>query len=308
MSWVITSDFSRNKRGEPQALRDSSINLYRTMFAKFVAQVLPAAKPGMTRRTLLDLSADDIRQFLDQNGVRGGNRNRYVRLLERTYIHLATLLPVTENPAKGLAIQEQTSSNQDYDETVWLTGEQQQAVLSALPIGNTWKHQRNRAMIAAVLGGGLKVSETIRLSVANIGTIESDGSLPVDVYPGGAGRWHRTRITPFAAGIVLAWLETRQSLLVDNQPMPRNLLFPADNLGRALHPATVYRQVASVLSAANLDPAIVKRRGARTLRNTFAVREIATGSPLGLVGEYLGHRADRSTKRYKVLMRKALMK
>ena len=305
LSWVITPDFSRNKRGEPQALRDSSINVYRTMFTRFVEQVLPPAQPGGRRKTLLDLDSEDIRRYLDQNGIRGGNRNRHVRLFERIYIHLATLLPVTENPAKGLAIEEQITSNQDYDPSVWLTSEQQQAVLVALPESRLWKKQRNRALIAMVLGGGLKVSEAIRLSVANIGTLESDGSLPVDVYPPGAGRWHRTRIAPFAAGIVLAWHKARKALQVDNQPMPGNLLFPANPLGQAQHPVTVYRQVAAALTAANITPSIVKRRGARTLRNTFAVRELAAGSPLEQVGEYMGHRANRATKPYKQLLRKS---
>ena len=72
----------------------------------------------------------------------------------------------------------------------------------------------------------------------------------MDVYPPGAGRWHRTRIAPFAAGIVLAWQKARKVLQVDNQPMPGNLLFPANPLGQAQHPATVYRQVAAALAAA----------------------------------------------------------
>jgi integrase len=88
--------------------------------------------------------------------------------------------------------------------------------------------------------------------------------------------------------------------------VPGRLLFPADGSGRALHPATVYRRVASVLKAAGIPESVIVRRGARTLRNTYAVRELTAGAPVSLVGESMGHVNDRATQHYLTIARGAM--
>lgn len=296
-AWVVSDSFSTNKRGEPQPLRDSSIKVYRAMFGKFADQVLSPSAGSHGGRTLPEVATDDIRRFLDGNKLTKGIRHRYVRLLERTFDLLCNKGLMQTNPARGLAMQQPTRSGKGNEKTQWLSAEQQAAVLGALPAGDSWKDQRSRAMIATVLGGGLKVSEVIKLSTGNIGLKQEDGSVFVDVYPGGAGRWHRTRVAPFAAGMLLQWASARGDLKI-----PGHLLFPAGPAGGTLHPATVYRQVKAVLAAAGVPEDLIKRRGARTLRNSFALRELEHGASAALVGEYLGHRADRSTRYYTELL------
>lgn len=296
-SWVVSDRFATSRRGEPQPLRDSSIKVYRAMFGKFADQVLQVAENGRPAKSLSEVSVDDIRRFLDGNRLNKGIRHRYVRLLERTFDLLLEKGLVSNNPARGLAVVQPTRSGKGNDRTQWLSAEQQSAVLAALPEGDGWKDQRNRAMIAAVLAGGLKVSEVISLSTTNVGMTQEDGSVFIDVYPGGAGRWHRTRVAAFGAGILMEWTGRRRELQI-----PGNLLFPAGPAGGTLHPATVYRQVKAILAAAGVPEDQIKRRGARTLRNSFALRELENGASPALVGEYLGHRADRSTRYYTELL------
>lgn len=296
-AWVVSDSFATNKRGEPQPLRDSSIKVYRAMFGKFIDQVLGETPGGSIVKSLPEVSVDDIRRFLDGNSLNKGIRHRYVRLLERTFDLLLMKGVVDGNPARGLAVAQPTRSGKGNDRTQWLSTEQQAAVLDALPSGEGWKDQRSRAMIAVVLAGGLKVSEVIKITLSNVGTQQDDGSVFIDVYPGGAGRWHRTRVAAFGAAILLQWVEMRKTLEI-----PGNLLFPAGATGGPLHPATVYRQVKAVLSSAGVPEDQIKRRGARTLRNSFALRELEGGASPALVGEYLGHRADRSTRYYTELL------
>ncbi|HEY8608180.1 MAG TPA: tyrosine-type recombinase/integrase [Noviherbaspirillum sp.] len=297
-AWLVSDAFAVNRRGERQQLRDSSVRVYRAMFSKFAREVL-VPEDGRPPKQLPAVSADDIRRFLDTNALTKGIRHRYIKLLERTFDHLASIGMMEANPARGLAIRQPTRSGAGNEKTMWLSQAQQDAVLAALPSGEGWKAQRSRAMIAAVLGGGLKVSEVIRLPINSVGARQEDGSLLLDVYPAGAGRMHRTRVSAQVAGILAQWRATREGL-----PLPGKLLFPAGPTGGGLHPATVYRQVKAVLAEAGIPEDLVKRRGARTLRNSFAIRQLETGAAPALVGEYLGHRADRSTRYYTDLLPK----
>lgn len=77
--------------------------------------------------------------------------------------------------------------------------------------------------------------------------------------------------------------------------IPGQLLFPASlSTGKPLDKATVYRQVKKTFERAGLE---MPRQGGRTLRNTFAVRELENES-VELVGQLLGLERQRSTEAY----------
>jgi site-specific recombinase XerD len=169
--------------------------------------------------------------------------------------------------------------------------------MAALPVANPtaagWKRRRDRAMQALMLGAGLTVAEAMHLKMRDIGAAGQDGSVPVTVRPESAHsttREHRTLLRPFAAQEVLRWLEERKELAI-----PGQLLFPAAlSGGKPLDKATVYRQVRKTFERAGLE---MPRSGGRTLRNTFAVRELEKGSAES-VGELLGLERTRSTEYY----------
>jgi integrase/recombinase XerD len=77
--------------------------------------------------------------------------------------------------------------------------------------------------------------------------------------------------------------------------IPGILLFPATLDGGTLDKATVYRQVKATFERAAIN---VERLGGRTLRNSFAVRELKEGASIELVGEFMGHRKRKSTEHY----------
>ncbi|EKD97514.1 MAG: hypothetical protein ACD_23C00887G0004 [uncultured bacterium] len=307
-AWLLSPTYVVTKQGVEQPLRASSAEVYRFMGSKFIREVILShpedeGKQAKSGKAWSDVFADDIQAFLVGNDLKRGIRNRYVRLLERLFDHLAAKGLVDHNPARGLAMKAPSKSNANHENTMWLNQLQQAAVVLALPDGPGWKVQRNRALIATVLGGGLKVSEVIELRTQAIGLRQPDGSLYIEVPVVGAGRRHRTKVAPWAAGILVEWITTRTEF-----GLPDDLLFPAKPIGGPLHKATVYRQCAAVLNKAGVDPTIIKRRGARTLRNTYAIRELERGQQLELVGEYLGHRTDRSTEYYQEQLKKAKAK
>lgn len=289
---------------QPRPMRKSTANTYRAMFGNFLRWL---DKPAHNI-AFLTVTSDHLRLFLDQRhdddpGKKKLNstiRVRYLRLLERVFAHLE----IDPNPARHAVfdVYKQAAGGRDVAKVI-LTEAQQQAFLAALPLRVAvnpyddetagWKQRRDRAMQAMMLGAGLKVSEVIGLYTENIGQKESTGSIPVTISPGSAGgvvRWHRTQLRPFAVPEVVPWLNERKALKI-----PGPLLFPATFQGGTLNKATVYRQTKATFARAGIA---VPRQGGRTLRNSFAQRELAAGESVELVGEFLGHRLRKSTETY----------
>lgn len=279
-------------------LRPATIHIYTLMFGKFVRWMAERGK------TLVAISDADILEFLnsrhaDENGVvehlKSTIRVRYVRMLERVFEHL----DISPNPAQSSAFQMlRTSggSGRDLDMVV-MDDAQLESFMAALPVANPtaagWKRRRDRAMQALMLGAGLTVAEAMHLKIRDIGSVASDGSVVVTVRPESAHsttREHQTLLRPFAAREVMNWVEERSELEI-----PGQLLFPASLAGgKPLDKATVYRQVRKTFERAGLE---MPRSGGRTLRNTFAVRELENGS-VEQVSELLGLERTRSTEYY----------
>ena len=81
-----------------------------------------------------------------------------------------------------------------------------------------------------------------------VGARQEDGSLYLDVHPEGAGRQHRTKVSPFAAAYLTAWLQERKEFGLQG-----DVLFPAKPIGGMLQTTTVYRHVAALLTEAGID-------------------------------------------------------
>jgi integrase/recombinase XerD len=271
-----------------QPLRKSSANVYRAMFGRYLRWL------DAHQLALFDVTSSNLLAFLQQPALTSRIKYRYLRLLDRIYTHLALEKP---NPAQHACFDifqgDRSQAGKDQPMVV-LTAEQQAAFVDALPPPTSWKKTRDRAMQALMIGAGLKVSEVIGLRVENIGQRESStGCIPITVSPSSAGgtvRWHQTQLRAFAVPEVLAWLQERQAHKIAGL-----LMFPASLHGGRLNPATVYRQVKATFSRAEIA---VPRTGGRTLRNSYAVRELMAGADIELVGEFLGHRKRRSTEYY----------
>jgi integrase/recombinase XerD len=283
-------------------IRKSSALVYIAMWTRFL-RWLGAGTQG---KTVFDVSSNDLVAFLEyrEHGKRvlqGSTiRRQYLTLFERVYLHLK----VHPNPAvhacfdifrnRGALVGANAPKAK-------LSDAEQAAFMAALPAeapdekdaARGWKRRRDRAMQALMLGAGLKVSEVVGIHAKHIGEVDTTGSAPVSISPatvGGTVRPHQTQLRPFAVPEVMAWLQERNAL-----DIPGPLLFPATLNGGRLDKATVYRQVKATFARAGID---VPRQGGRTLRNTFAVRELTAGGDIELVGEFMGHRKRRSTEHY----------
>lgn len=211
----------------PYPIRDSSIIVYRAMWAKYLRWL------AAHQLNLFEVNSILLRAFLDHHDENGTEERssliklRYLRLFERVYTHLQ--LP--DNPARSTmfdAWEKGTASptGQDDDKVV-LTDLQQSAFMQALPAPESWKRRRDRAMQAIMLGAGLKVSEAIDLRVNQIGELEAEEiPLTIIAVTGGTNKEHRAMLRAFAVAEVLNWLGERHQLGIAG-----TLVFPASLQG-----------------------------------------------------------------------------
>lgn len=302
-----------DSEGSPRRLSERTCAVYRTMFRAFVR--------WLDGRTIFEVTASDLLRFLDtqtaaKTDARKVSRIRsdYLRMLKRVFDHLE----VDGNPAADLAYEAREvpgGGGRDRPMSA-IPAAQLAAFIAALPNAveaRQWKRRRDRAMQALMLGSGLTVDEVIRLRGSDVGKPDATGAISVtikrdavppkrrrqraagDMGPPATRRDHTTLLWPELAPIVVAWKKERLALGIGG-----NLLFPAGPIGGEnaecpVDRTTVYRQAKKTFERAGI---VVARRGCRTLRNTFAVHELANGRPKDAVYEFLGHHEKRAVDLY----------
>lgn len=253
-----------------------------------------------------------VQVFLDSTGLTKEHRQRYVRLVERVFGHLQRLGLQMQNPGSKAA-KERVGAGAN-DPMKFLDRADRERIIRCIaavcgraerniggdrPVATKdyWVATRDAAVAALMLGGGVKVSEVPLLTVNC--TIVGD---VLDIPAGEHTREHRAYLYPFAREALSAWVGIRSAL-----PVSGGALFPAD-LGRrrsdrqvptaAMHPATLFRRIKSLLSEAGISG---ERCGGQTLRNTYAAMLIEDGRDdeylIECMGIFKGDYADLSIHR-----------
>jgi integrase/recombinase XerD len=297
-------------------LRPSSIRVYAARFNRFLAYL---AENG---ESLHDIGPPAVLRFLRGLPMTADARWRYVRLLEDVFDHLMELgvrEPAFPNPARVVAMtvtdprQRKTFLTRPELPTQTATPEAEErlwAAIGAMKGTQPWKVSRDQAIVTLMLGAGLKVAEIMGVHRDRLSFTES--GIFIEISPAvaaGGVRWHRTRISDELVGraqpLLRAWLEMRE-----REALPGPYLFMGTRQGTPMTKATVYGVVRRVMREAGLkkdgevkgearEPGEgVVHVGGRTLRNTFAVRELRAGADPELVGELLGHKERKSIRRY----------
>jgi integrase/recombinase XerD len=303
-AFVTTPEFMltgrrRPQDREPKPLSPESAAIYVFMFKQVAAWLLEIRKP-FSALDQVDLHRFINRSVNDKRVLNSKIAYRYLRLLERCYEHLR--LP--RNPAQ-LAILgiDRAQMAKDAPRKA-LTDDQLAMFIAALPAEKErsrrvtaydgWKRRRDRAMQIVMALAGLRVAEAIGLRLDEVGRqVNTEGGIELAITPEGkhATSYDHTVVLP-REGVdeMNAWLRERAAMR-----FPGELVFPANLEGKPLNKATVYRQARATFERAGLDPTHV---GGRTLRNTFALRQLKEGSSAGELKEMLGLALERSATDY----------
>ena len=147
-----------------------------------------------------------------------------------------------------------------------------------------WIAARNAAVLTFLYGSGLRISEALGLSGAEL-TGSGDSVLRV------TGKGGKTRLVPVLPVALQAVAEYRR--LCPYHLAPEGLLFRGAR-GGPLNPAIVQREMQKLRSALNLPPTATPH----ALRHSFATHLLGRGGDLRTIQELLGHASLSTTQIY----------
>jgi integrase/recombinase XerD len=140
---------------------------------------------------------------------------------------------------------------------------------------------KSRTALTTVFAAGLRVSEVVRLRIADIDSRRK----VIRVEHGKGGRDRYVMLSPQLLTILRTyWRLTR----------PRQWLFPGRNQERPLEPTVLHAACRSARQAAGLDKPVT----VHTLRHTFATHLLESGADVRVIQVLLGHANLASTARY----------
>lgn len=277
-------------------MRSEGAKVYKSMFGKFARWLASRGVP------FSKASHYDLLMFLELGTNVGGTHiqdlnskisYRYLRLIERCY----QFLQINPNPARHAIFGALKQQRYFKDKAMaTLSTAEIDRFMAALPystIPAEWRRRRDRAIQLTMLFAGLRVSEVLGLLVDEISLqAELDGSHKIHLTPQqkhSTSHEHTTILRTPAVKDVLSWIEERGQLAI-----PGNLAFPSPS-GKRLDASSVYLRVKATLASAKIN---ITRSGGRTLRNTYAVQEIALGTEKATLSKQLGLALERSTQTY----------
>jgi integrase len=297
--WLSTPHLAFTSWINRQPLKNSSKRVYAAMFKK-CANWMARKGIGLER-----WDAEHLADFLRSHDITKHQRYRYVRLVERAFIHLAALGYRGNNPGTRAA---RTKIGVGLnDPTRFLTDDERAAVIRLIgagpdesrqeEIGESWIEERDRALVAVLIGGGLKVAQ-VRAVTVNCTDIAEGW---IRVHPGGAKSTYRARLLPYAVLAVRRWLEVRERCGITDQH-----LFPADRAKGTfkprkatggMHAASIFRRTQRVLALAGIQG---ERACAQTLRNTYAAQLIDNGEDDLRLVDWMGLVHELSAMRLRI--------
>jgi len=265
-----------------QQFRRSSADVYRVQWGRFLEWL------ACRRKTLRTVDTATIAEFVAGLDARKPQRARYLRLIERVLDHVRAIELASTNPARFIAQDGEADwrNAKDNAPTGFLSAAERATLIAHLlaPLDETsaarrWRARRDRALVAAFLGGGLKTGDAIALSIDCV----TPGNPWVTIEAANPAFTRTTRLAPFAVDVLGAWLAERRQA-----GLPGTLLFPGSPSGRPMHKATILRAIDALLDAAGLADSRTERASPQTLRNTFAAALFDDGVSPEIVGQWLG--------------------
>jgi len=244
-----------------------------------VAQVLVAADTDAVRDFMEHLNANDYSQ---------STKIRRLSTIRTFYRFLVSRGRLQDNPAKTVKLPRK------YKELPRILDDEQVQRLLSVPDTHTLLGARDRAILELLYCTGLRISELVELNMDDIDFL-SDA-----VHVKTPGRKERT-IPIWSSGIqALENYVTLRNRRAQSDPAFASRILFVNKNGRRLSSRSVRRKMDKYLIKADMDPSI----SPRTLRHSFAVNMLRSGSDIHTVRQLLGHQSLSTTRAYRQLAEK----
>jgi site-specific recombinase XerD len=263
---VLDTVSERSKRDYGRALRD------------FITWHVDTGQAGLTKATVQAHIA-----ALKAQGVTDSSINQRLAAIRKLAMEASDNGLIDEGTAQAIK-RVGNIKRQGKKLGNWLTREQASAMLNT-PDTRTLKGIRDRAILATMLGAGLRRDEVAGLTVAHIQQREGRWVI-LDLI----GKHNRTRTIPIAA-----WIKAAIDRWTEAAGITDGILFRPIRRGGHLQQGGMTAQaiwyvVQEYSPIPNLAP--------HDLRRTFAKLADKAGAPLAQIQRTLGHASIQTTERY----------
>ena len=286
---ALLQDFFHRRLVAQRGASAHTIASYRDTFTLFLGYATERIGRTPSALTIPDLDAPMVLGFLDHLETERGNsaRTRNLRLtairsfMQYVSLREPTLLPVAQ---RVLAI---PAKRFDRPILGYLSREEVTAIIDA-PDRSTWSGQRDAVLLAVLYNTGARVSEIIRLHVADV-LVDRASSLLLH------GKGRKERVVPL-------WKSTAAQLRrwfprIDRSPHAP--VFP-NRAGKPLSRSGVEHQLRiACRKASERHPSLARRRiSPHTLRHTTAMHLLQSGVDITVIALWLGHEDTATTHQY----------
>lgn len=243
--------------------------------------------PG--KLTIDDLDATLIGAFLDnlEHERKNSVRTRNARLAAIRSLFRYAALRHPENAATIERVLAIPPKRFERRLVTFLTEVEIDALLAA-PDRATWTGRRDTALVGLAIQTGLRASELIGLSCADV-------HLGAGAHVSCNGKGRKQRITPLTSGTVAVL----RSWLTERAGLPADPLF-ATRTGRALSRDALERRLAGYVDDATARcPSLTRKRVTmHVLRHSAAMRLLRAGIDTSVIALWLGHEQIETTQIY----------
>ncbi len=259
---------------------EHSRRAYEKALTDFLSWYKDQGKPGLTKVTV-----QRYKTVLQESGLAAASVNQRMSAIRKLAQEAADNGLVDQLMANGIARVKGVKS-QGVRAGNWLTKEQAQALINS-PDTNTLKGLRDRAILAIMIGAGLRRSEMAALTFEHIQQREGRWVI-VDLI----GKGNRVRTIP-----IPAWTKTAVDDWADVAGIHSGLAFRRINKGdRIMGESMTAQAVRDVV--AEYSGRLGFTVAAHDLRRTFAKLAHKGGAGLDQIQLSLGHASIKTTERY----------
>lgn len=286
----LLQSFFTNRLIRQRQASAHTIAAYRDGFKLLLGFVEHTTGRHPAQLSLADLNAATIAAFLRHLEVDRGNtvitRNARLAAIHSFYRYAALHAP--EHSAIIQQVLAIPAKRTDHAIVSYLTRAECDALIAA-PDRNSWLGRRDHTLLLVAIHTGLRVSELISLTIADVGL----GAGP-HVRCTGKGRKNRcTPLTRPAAQALRAWL-TEQKKRPGDDPV-----FTTRRGGALSRDAVTHLVSRHTATATDTCPTLAtKTVTPHTLRHSTAMTLLAAGTDISVIALWLGHESTDATQIY----------
>ena len=256
---------------------DHTIRGYEVDLAQFQHYLVQTVGEGVDPTTLDAKRVRAYSAWLNGQGYAPSTVARRLACLRSFYRYLRRRGVMEADPVGGLRNPKQPRRLPKF-----LTVDGVVRLLDSIPVGDA-AGIRDRAMLEALYGGGLRVGELVGIDLADV---DADAGL-IRVR----GKRKRERLCPVGP-LALEWIARYRAVRRPARPDEPAMFL--NQRGTRLTSRSVGRLLESHLLRVGLDPAT----SPHTLRHSFATHLLDRGADLRSVQDLLGHRSLTTTQIY----------